>query len=117
MPPAPAPVAPSRPLVLEQDSPRAPAQQVRKYLDVKYIGAVKKYLNVQVVSGGAGGVREDGRCGAEFDGAACDPNSAYFCCSAHGYCGGTGEHCSCDTCINYRPDSAGDTSPDTHYAS
>merc|ERR1719229_1592345 len=83
----PAPVAPSRPLVLEQDSPRAPAQQV--------------------VSGGAGGVREDGRCGAEFDGAACDPNSAYFCCSAHGYCGGTGEHCSCDTCINYRPDSAG----------
>ena len=68
---------------------------------------------MQVVSGGAGGVREDGRCGAEFDGAACDPNSAYFCCSAHGYCGGTGEHCSCDTCINYRPDSAGDTRLDT----
>ena len=81
-----APVAPvSRPLVLDNDNVRAPA-----------------------VSSSSGGVRDDGRCGPEFpleDGspAACDPASTYFCCSAHGYCGGTGEHCSCDTCVNYKP--------------
>ena len=56
----------------------------------------------------SGGVRDDGRCGTEFpleDGtpAGCDPNSQYFCCSVHGYCGGTEEHCSCDTCRDYRP--------------
>ena len=86
-PPAPDPVpaAPARPLLLPDDNvPRAPS----------------------VVSGG--GVRDDGRCGPEFpleDGspAACDPDSTYFCCSAHGYCGGTGEHCSCETCVNYKP--------------
>ena len=59
----------------------------------------------------SGGVRDDGRCGIEFpleDGtpAGCDPNSQYFCCSEHGYCGGTGEHCSCETCVDYRPDGA-----------
>ena len=81
-PPAPVATAPSRPLVLpSSDNVRTPV----------------------IVSGGSAGVRDDGRCGVEFDGAGCDPNSEYFCCSAHGYCGGTGEHCSCDTCIDYRP--------------
>ena len=42
--------------------------------------------------------RSDGRCGASFpleDGtpAECDPNSDFWCCSEHGYCGGTQEHC------------------------
>merc|ERR1712117_99717 len=85
-PPPVAPVAPSatRPLVLENDPVRVPAVS------------------------SSGGFRDDGRCGSEFpldDGtpAGCDPNSEYFCCSAHGYCGGTGEHCTCDTCVNYRP--------------
>lgn len=50
-----------------------------------------------------GNYRADGRCGAEGGGAECDPNSEYWCCSEHGYCGGTQEHCYCDTCINYRP--------------
>merc|ERR1711962_1554108 len=52
--------------------------------------------------------RSDGKCGAAFpleDGtpAECDPNSEYWCCSEHGFCGGTQEHCYCDTCVNYRP--------------
>jgi len=54
-----------------------------------------------------GNFRADGRCGAEFpldDGtpAECDPNSEYWCCSEHGFCGGTREHCHCDTCHNFR---------------
>merc|ERR1712064_16110 len=82
--PAPVPSAPSRPLLHDNDPVRTPAVS------------------------SSGGFRDDGRCGSEFpldDGtpASCDPNSEYFCCSAHGYCGGTGEHCSCDTCVNYRP--------------
>ena len=66
----------------------------------------------------SGGIRDDGRCGSEFpleDGspASCDPNSEYFCCSEHGYCGGTGEHCSCETCVNYRPAGGGAGAADT----
>ena len=53
------------------------------------------------------GVRSDGRCGSEVpleDGspATCDPDSPDFCCSEYGYCGGTEEHCNCDTCVNYK---------------
>ena len=93
--PDPVPAAPARPLLLpDTNVPRAPS----------VTGAVS-----------SGGVRDDGRCGPEFpleDGspASCDPDSTYFCCSAHGYCGGTGEHCSCETCVNYRP-SGGEQSP------
>lgn len=52
--------------------------------------------------------RPDGRCGVfgplpDGSPAECDPNSEYFCCSEHGFCGGTEEHCFCDTCDNYRP--------------
>ncbi len=41
-----------------------------------------------------GKYRSDGRCGAEapLEGggtAECDPNSEYWCCSAHGFCGGS----------------------------
>jgi len=52
--------------------------------------------------------RPDGKCGPLHpveDGTAaeCDPNSEYFCCSEHGFCGSTQEHCFCDTCVNYKP--------------
>ena len=54
------------------------------------------------------GVRSDGKCGLENpleDGSPsqCDPNSADFCCSAYGYCGGSDAHCNCETCMNYKP--------------
>jgi|ERR1711874_48404 len=56
----------------------------------------------------SGVIRPDGKCGPLYplsDGsvAECDPNSEYWCCSEHGFCGGTQEHCYCDTCVNYRP--------------
>ena len=55
-----------------------------------------------------GKYRSDGKCGPlnlleSGEAAECDPNSEYWCCSEHGFCGGTQEHCYCDTCINYRP--------------
>jgi len=55
-----------------------------------------------------GRYRADGRCGVfgplpDGSEAECDPNSEYWCCSEHGFCGGTEEHCTCDTCINFRP--------------
>ncbi|KAK4894700.1 hypothetical protein LTR27_007088 [Elasticomyces elasticus] len=38
--------------------------------------------------------REDGRCGDEFGGATCDTKGEYGgCCSGHGYCGKTVDHC------------------------
>lgn len=38
--------------------------------------------------------RSDGRCGASFGGATCDPSGAYGgCCSQYGYCGTTPQHC------------------------
>ena len=54
------------------------------------------------------GVRSDNKCGPEVpleDGtpARCDPDSAAFCCSSYGWCGGTAEYCSCETCKNYNP--------------
>lgn len=51
----------------------------------------------------SGNYRPDGKCGPLYGGAECDPNSEYWCCSEHGFCGGTQEHCYCDTCVNYRP--------------
>ena len=72
-------------------------------------------INIQFPENGGGGspitvtdgVRSDGACGPELpleDGSPsrCDPDSADFCCSAYGYCGGTEEHCNCDTCVNYK---------------
>ena len=56
-----------------------------------------------------GRYRSDGKCGPLNplqDGvtpAECDPNSEFWCCSEHGFCGGTQEHCYCETCVNYRP--------------
>lgn len=63
---------------------------------------------VQIEFESNGQYRSDGRCGPENpleDGslAECDPNSAYYCCSAFGFCGSTQEHCFCETCVNYRP--------------
>jgi len=53
--------------------------------------------------------RMDLRCGAEFGNshgwsAQCDPNhpKGYACCSPDGYCGNTEEHCTCETCTDYR---------------
>ena len=62
------------------------------------------------------GVRSDNKCGPEVpleDGspARCDPDSPDFCCSSYGYCGGTVDHCSCETCVNYNP-SKGERSRD-----
>lgn len=35
-----------------------------------------------------------GRCGSEFGGATCDPEEPYgSCCSSHGWCGKTPQHC------------------------
>jgi len=61
---------------------------------------------VQFTSNGK--YRSDGHCGPGYsteDGsmAECDPNSEYWCCSEHGFCGSSQEHCYCDTCVNYRP--------------
>jgi len=55
-----------------------------------------------------GSARKDLRCGAEFPlpgnkgPAECDPNSAEYCCSKWGYCGGEEEHCNCAECVNYK---------------
>ncbi|KAL8682564.1 MAG: hypothetical protein Q9186_001417 [Xanthomendoza sp. 1 TL-2023] len=40
-------------------------------------------------------LRDDGRCGlAEFNKATCDPSGEFGgCCSSHGYCGKTNDHC------------------------
>ncbi|KAL8810788.1 MAG: hypothetical protein Q9200_002303 [Gallowayella weberi] len=40
-------------------------------------------------------LRDDGRCGlVEFNRATCDPNGEFGgCCSSHGYCGKTNDHC------------------------
>ena len=52
-------------------------------------------------------IRSDKRCGSSFaltNGSLteCDPYSIYYCCSEHGYCGDTSEHCECPNCIDYR---------------
>ena len=44
-------------------------------------------VNCDVFS--TGNYRPDGKCGPLFGGAECDPNSEYWCCSEHGFCGGT----------------------------
>ena len=54
-----------------------------------------------------GRVRLDRRCGDEFpldDGlpAECDGSSFFPCCSKWGYCGPGTEHCTCDSCVDYR---------------
>ena len=58
--------------------------------------------------------REDYQCGPDFpleDGGPteCNPNSPNYCCSPHGWCGNTPQHCSCYSCINYREEYSGDT--------
>ena len=45
------------------------------------------FVNCDVFS--TGNYRPDGKCGPLFGGAECDPNSEYWCCSEHGFCGGT----------------------------
>ncbi|KAF1983887.1 carbohydrate-binding module family 18 [Aulographum hederae CBS 113979] len=64
--------------------------------------------------------RPDGRCGAEFGGATCDPNGGFGkCCSQYGYCGNTEDHCSssngcqngCSGSDPTTPDEPADPSP------
>jgi len=50
----------------------------------------------------AGEFRQDARCGHLFDGAKCDPDSEFYCCSEYGFCGNTTEHCGCDKCVDSR---------------
>ena len=55
--------------------------------------------------------RFDRRCGSEYpspDGTSgpteCDPEGLYPCCSdaKKGWCGNTLDHCTCESCIDYR---------------
>ncbi|KAI4828029.1 hypothetical protein E4T44_09910 [Aureobasidium sp. EXF-8845] len=49
--------------------------------------------------------RSDGRCGAQFNNALCDPNGIYGgCCSSYGYCGNTEEHCMSKPTSSSAPD-------------
>ena len=43
------------------------------------------------------------RCGISHR-ADCDSSGANPCCSKHGYCGSTDEHCKCDECFDFRND-------------
>ena len=56
--------------------------------------------------------REDWRCGPDNpleDGSPATCNPSYnFCCSEHGWCGETAAHCDCGSCVDYRPENAGD---------
>eukprot|EP01134_Creolimax_fragrantissima_P002751 CFRG2751T1 len=60
----------------------------------------------EIVEGGTW--RDDLRCGAPYlasDGvsiATCNPNSVAPCCSEYQWCGGSKEHCLCDTCYDHR---------------
>ena len=51
--------------------------------------------------------REDGRCGADHPvegttaASECDPAGEDPCCSVHGWCGRTEEHCTCVGCKDY----------------
>lgn len=47
-------------------------------------------------------ISRDGRCGASFGGAGCDPASNSPCCSPANWCGITADHCDCPTCVDYR---------------
>ncbi|KAK7537308.1 glyoxal oxidase [Phyllosticta citribraziliensis] len=50
--------------------------------------------NAASLVGRATAPRTDGRCGASFGGATCDPKGSYGgCCSKYGYCGSTDGHC------------------------
>lgn len=61
--------------------------------------------------------RSDGRCGKDFNDATCDPKGPYGpCCSSHGYCGKTDDHClvsnGCQSgCTNTPPTSTAPTTP------
>lgn len=51
--------------------------------------------------------REDEKCGPSNplpDGGAaqCNPDGSFPCCSASGWCGASGEHCTCQGCVDYR---------------
>ena len=50
--------------------------------------------------------RDDARCGYAYlnsmgDPAECDPYSVASCCSDHGWCGNTREHCNCYHCKDF----------------
>merc|ERR1712025_475668 len=47
--------------------------------------------------------RDDLRCGPKFENAECNPfnENGYTCCSPHGWCGKTKDHCKCSSCIDY----------------
>ena len=46
--------------------------------------------------------QQDKRCGSFFGNGECDAKSGNPCCSAHGYCGNSDEHCKCVGCLDYR---------------
>ena len=98
--------APARPArtTIPREVSRADSYVICVNIHIQFLGNGDDCGNITVTDG----VRSDGQCGPELpleDGSPsqCDPDSADFCCSAYGYCGGSDAHCSCDTCINYKP--------------
>jgi len=51
------------------------------------------------------GWREDKRCGPEFpfrgNPSTCNPNGVASCCSPHGWCGDSIDHCECEKCLDF----------------
>jgi hypothetical protein len=55
--------------------------------------------------------RADNRCGPNFGNADCDRSSIYPCCSQHGWCGNTAEHCNPNVCGAEAPTAAPTAAP------
>ena len=60
-----------------------------EHINVKMFVNIIKHIFIKVYICSTGNYRPDGKCGPLFGGAECDPNSEYWCCSEHGFCGGT----------------------------
>ena len=60
-----------------------------EHINVKMSVNIIKHISIKVCICSTGNYRPDGKCGPLFGGAECDPNSEYWCCSEHGFCGGT----------------------------
>ncbi|CAK9013025.1 unnamed protein product [Durusdinium trenchii] len=72
---------------------------------------VKRFAKAHAVSW-----REDHKCGHQGllpngEPAQCNPKSDAPCCSPGGWCGGSADHCSCSTCIDYRITAAAPAEP------
>merc|ERR1711942_209894 len=90
---------------------KAKSRMNRWYLLFVYFLIVAELTNAGPRRGGPRrGVpwRRDHRCGPSYPlwsgkPGECNPYGGNPCCSKHGWCGATDEHCKCAGCINYRP--------------